>query len=49
MLVIGLRLSGSICANILISLGLLEAIYAPNIVVIAYSRLLYVHPSQVQY
>lgn len=38
MLVIG-ALSGSICANILISLGLLEAIYAPNIVVIAMAAL----------
>ena len=32
---LSVALSGSICANILISLGLLEAIYAPNIVVIA--------------
>lgn len=38
MLVIG-ALSGSICANLLIAAGLIEAAYAPNIVVIAMAAL----------
>jgi len=38
MLVIG-ALTGSICANVLISLGLIEAMYAANIVVIAMTAL----------
>ncbi|MDY4919881.1 MAG: ClC family H(+)/Cl(-) exchange transporter [Phascolarctobacterium sp.] len=38
MLVIG-ALTGSICANIVVSLGLIEAMYAPNIVVIAMAAL----------
>ena len=38
MLVIG-ALTGSICANLLVSLGFIEAVYAANIVVIAMTAL----------
>lgn len=38
MLVIG-ALSGSICANVLVTFGMIEPIYAPNIVVIAMAAL----------